>query len=123
MPNFTTGPLYIEPRLRDCDNLFGLLLSNQTGADGSIEVALYAAQFTAPNTPETWNLIYDQTISVPNGTVANLTFPIQRQYPYYQFWTLSTGDILPTLYLLNNLGDAVHDFPLIPTGDWYDVSI
>lgn len=114
----TTGPLYVEPRFRDADNLFGLLLSNLSGSTQTVQVEIFAAKFSALNTPETWVKTVNQTVTVPNSTVANLVFPIPSRYPYYQFFITSSGVVRPSLYLLNNLGDAVQDFPLVPSGGW-----
>lgn len=113
----TTGPLYIEPRFRCGDNRFGLLLSNLTGAAENVTVELFTAPFTAVDTPETWTQIVNQIVAVPNNTVANLVFAIPSN-PYYQFFINAEGEVRPALYLLDNLGDAVQDFPLVPAGDW-----
>jgi len=114
----TTGPLYIEKRYRNGNNRFGLLLSNLTGSSHDVTVELFAAPFTAADTPETWTRIVLRTVTVPNNTVANLVLDIPKGYPYYQFFTNSEGEVRPALYLLDNLCDAVQDFPLIPNADW-----
>lgn len=81
-------------------------------------VEQFAAPFTAVDTPEIWTRIVLTTITVPNNTVANLVLTIPKDYPYYQFFINSEGEVRPALYLLNNLCDAVQDFPLIPNADW-----
>lgn len=114
----TTGPLYVEGRILEECSSFGLLLSNLTGADQTVTVELYAAPFTALNTPETWTRIVFDSVNVPNNTVANLVYSIPQDLPYYQFFINSDGNIRPALYLLEDLDNAAQDFPLIPNADW-----
>lgn len=114
----TTGPLFIQDDLRGRNHQFGLLLSNLTGANQTVTVELFAAPFTALNTPEPWTRIVFETVTVPNNTVDNLVFPIPRELPYFQFFINSAGNVRPALYLLRDLDDAVEEFPLIPSADW-----
>ena len=117
MARLTTGPLYIEPKYRDCEESFLLLISNMAGLSVSVDIEVYAAAFTAANTPETWTPILTQTVAVPDDTVFNRIMGVQN-YPYWIFTVESLVTIHPSLYLLNTLTNAVQDFPLVPTGDW-----
>lgn len=121
MAQLTTGPLYIEPKFRDCNENFLLLISNYTGTCVDVEITVYAAAFTAANTPETGILLLTQTVKIPDKTVFNRILGVQN-YPYWQFAVCSEYDsIYPSLYLLKTLTNAVQDFPLVPTGDWVEV--
>lgn len=122
MATLTTGPLYIEPKYRDNYENFLLLLSNLTGVSADVDITVLAAAFTAPNTPETWIPILNTTVTIPDDTVANRLIEIQN-YPYWQFIIDAEGDVLPSLYLLKTLTDAVQDFPLVPTGDWVEFTV
>jgi hypothetical protein len=118
MARLTTGPLYIEPKYRDCEESFLLLISNMSGLSASVNIEVYAAAFTAANTPETWIPILTQTVTVPDDTVFNRIMGVQN-YPYWIFTVESlVTPIHPSLYLLKSLTNAVQDFPLVPTGDW-----
>ena len=101
----------------DDDRLL-LLLSNLTGAAQNVTVEHFVAQFTAPDTPETWVNVLTTVVAVPNDTVANLLLTIGKNYPYHQLFINAPGNVRPALYLLESLTDAVQDFPLIPAGDW-----
>lgn len=121
MARQTTGPLYIEPKYRDCDENFLLLISNYTGTEVDVDITVYAAAFTAANTPETGIPILTQTVTIPDQTVFNRILGVQN-YPYWQFAVCSEYDnIFPSLYLLKTMTNAVQDFPLVPTGDWVEV--
>lgn len=122
MATKTTGPLYVEPKHRCGDDRFLLLLSNMTGSDVNVTLQHYAAEFTAPALPENWINVLTTVVAVPNETVANLILPIGKDFPYHQFFIdPDSSDVLPVLYLLENLSDAVQDFPLVPAGDWLTV--
>lgn len=135
----TTGPLYIEPKFRDGSTMFGLLLSNLSNESRDVDVTVYRAAFTGLNTPEAWtSLTTSHTIDAES--VLNLGISISKDRPYYLFQIKfvkkddnngSKGgggdddkkkpEIRPALYLIcSNLGDAIQDFPLVPTGDWVE---
>lgn len=130
----TTGPLYIEPKFRDGSTMFGLLLSNLSDESRDVEVTVYRAPFTGLNTPEAWTASTTTHI-IDAKSVLNLGISISQDRPYYLFQvrfvekddnggSRDGGDgkkppIRPALYLIcSNLGDAIQDFPLVPTGDW-----